>query len=205
MSRKSLCEFDRRAIRPQFSPEGRILTTPVACHMPRRGSKHCSCAALPRLSDWTARLLPSGHDPVTFGLPGSRCQGTILSDEVAPGGAGGWPVRDLSIYDKAIAVHIAHCEGSWNRSASSCLLSRSCRWSSTPWGLLRVSKPRPTLDPHWRCAWLGSRYQVLAQGFAGGLSTITSAKLYLRLLEVTAHGLLAKPERFGNLARLPAV
>jgi hypothetical protein len=31
--------------------------------------------------------LPSGHDPVMIGLPGLTGQGTILFNEVAPGGA----------------------------------------------------------------------------------------------------------------------
>lgn len=60
----------------------------------------CSAAKLP---GWAARLLSSGHDPVTIGLPGSRGQGTILSDEVAPGGAGELPERDLSPNGKALS------------------------------------------------------------------------------------------------------
>jgi len=116
-------KFDQRTTWPQFSPKPGILTAPGASHIPRRGFEHCSCAALPQLPDWSARHFPSGHHPVTIGLPGSRGQGTILSDEVAPGGAGELPERGLSPNDKR-AIHVGHCEGSWNRSASSRLLSR---------------------------------------------------------------------------------
>jgi len=48
-----------------------------------------------------------------------------------------------------------------------------------------------------------SRDQLLPVGLGHGLGAVARPELVLRLLEVTAHGLLPEFERLGNLCDLP--